>query len=148
MISGKKCKDIAGDIALSISNKFFNIIHIIFWIAMSFDNLRVILEDSNIKYEPIMKTLVANLSCDFKWTIAAYIATSLSCNFKIPTLVPIITIDVFLTIFLLMPKSSLEWWKWAEEKSPFNFKVYLIGVTVSSFHLIIENNTPFLILTM
>ena len=137
MISGKKCKDIVVDIALSISIKFFNIIHIIFWLAMSFDNLRVILEDSNIKYEPIMKTLEANLSCDFKWTIAANIAADLCCNFKIPTLVPIITIDVFLTIFLLMPKSSLEWWKWAEEKAPFTFKVYLIGVTVSSFHLII-----------
>ena len=137
MISVKKCKDIAVDTALSISIKFLNTIHICFWIAMSFDNLRVILEDSNIKYEPIMKTLEANLSCDFKWTIAAKIAAKLSCNFKIPTLVPIITIDVFLTIFLLMPKSSLEWWKWAEEKAPFTFKVYLIGVTVSSFHLII-----------
>ena len=137
MISGKKCKDIAVNIALSISIKFLNTIHIIFWIAMSFDNLRVILEDSNVEYEPIMKTLKANLSCDFKWTIAAYIAASLSCDFKIPTLLQIITIDVFLTIFLLMPKSSLECWKWAEEKSPFNFKVYLIGVTVSSFHLII-----------
>ena len=82
MISGKKCKDIAVNIALSISIKFLNTIHIIFWIAMSFDNLRVILADSNIKYEPIMKTLEANLSCDFKWTIAANIADKLSCNYK------------------------------------------------------------------
>ena len=103
---------------------------------MSFDNLRVILEDSNIEYEPIMKTLEANLSCDFKWTIAANIAANLSCPI-IPTLVPMITIDLFLAIFLLMPKSSLEWWEWAEEKAPFTFKVYLIGVTVSSFPLII-----------
>ena len=137
MISVKKCKDIAVDTALSISIKFLNTIHICFWIAMSFDNLRVILEDSNVEYEPIMKTLKANLSCDFKWTIAAYIAANMSCHFKIPALVPIITIDVFLAIFLLIPKSSLEWWKWAEEKAPFTFKVYLIGVTVSSFHLII-----------
>ena len=136
MISVKKCKDIAVDTALSISIKFLNTIHIFFWIAMSFDNLRVILEDSNIEYEPIMKTLEANLSCDFKWTIAANIAANLSCPI-IPTLVPIITIDLFLAIFLLMPKSSLEWWKWAEEKAPFTFKVYLIGVTVSSFPLII-----------
>ena len=93
----------------------------------------------NLKYEPIMKTLEAKLSCDFKWSIADNIAAKLSCNFKIPTLVPIIAINICLIIFTLMPKSSLEYWKLAEVD--LTYVVYLSMMTVSSLHLIIKKKS-------
>ena len=108
-----------------------------------FDNLRVFEpSDPNSKYEPIMKTLEAKLSCDFKWSIADNIAAKLSCP-KIPTLVPIITINVCLIIFTLMPKSSLEYWKLVEVD--LTYVVYLSMMTVSSLHLIIKKNRMTLI---
>ena len=130
MISRKKCKGIA----LSIFIKFTLIIQIIIWTAIICDNLRVFEPSNpNSKYEPIMKTIEARLSCDFKWSIL--VAAKLSCNFKIPTLVPIIAINVCLIIFILMPKSSLEYWKLAEVD--LTYAVYLSTMTVSSLHLII-----------
>ena len=134
MISRRKCKGIA----LSLFIRFTLIIQIIFWTMIMFDNLRVFEpSDPNSKYEPIMKTLEAKLSCDFKWSIADNIAAKLSCP-KIPTLVPIITINVCLIIFTLMPKSSLEYWKLVEVD--LTYVVYLSMMTVSSLHLIIKKS--------
>ena len=133
MISRKRCKGIV----LSIFIRFTLIIQIILWTMIICDNLRVFEPSNpNSKYEPIMKTLEAKLSCDFKWSIADYIAAKLSCNFKIPTLVPIIAINICLIIFTLMPKSSLEYWKLAE--ADLTYIVYLSTMTVSSLHLIIK----------
>ena len=75
---------------------FFNIIQAIFWFLICLDNTRVILplysravgRNPNAKYEPIMKTLEATLSCDFK-----LVGAKLPCDFKIPALVPIITLS-------------------------------------------------------
>ena len=95
MVSRKKCKDIA----LSIFIPFFNIVQAIFWSLISLDNARVFepiysravgnpYSNPNAKYEPIMKTLEATLSCDFK-----LVGAKLPCDFKIPALVPIITLS-------------------------------------------------------
>ena len=155
MISWRKCKDIA----LSIFIKVTLIIQMIFWTAIICDNAMVAflnlfeplyenwLQNSNSKYEPIMKnklvifrnsvlqnplqTLAAKLSCSFKVPVL-----EADCNFKIPALVPIITINVCLIIFTLMPKSFLKYWKWADDKEVLTFIVYLSVVTVSSLHLI------------
>ena len=151
MIFWRKCKDIA----LSIFIRFTLIIQIIFWSLIGLDNTRVSehlyrnwLEDSNSTYEPIMKnklvifrnivlnslhTLAAKLSCDFKVPVL-----EADCNFKIPALVPIITINVCLIIFTLMPKSSLKYWKWADENALLTFIVYLTAVTVSSLHTYLQ----------
>ena len=141
MVSRKKCKNIA----LSIFMPFFNIIQALFWFLICLDNARVIIplyeraagRNPNAEYEPIMKTLEAKLSCDFKWSIADNIAAKLSCP-EIPTLVPIITINVCLIIFTLMPKSSLEYWKLVEVD--LTYVVYLSMMTVSSLHLIIKKS--------
>ena len=135
MVSRKKCKDIA----LSIFIPFFNIVQAIFWSLICLDNARVFEplysravgrpgSNPNSKYEPIMKTLEATLSCDFK-----LVAAKLFCDFKIPALVPIITINICLIIITLMRKSSLEYWKWAEEKAFLTFKLYLTSITVSFY---------------
>ena len=131
---------------------FFNIIQAIFWFLICLDNTRVIEplysraigRNPNAKYEPIMKTLEATMSCDFKLVadkpgiLSVLAAAKLFCNFKIPALVPIITINIGLIIITLMPKSSFEYWKWAEEKAFLTFKLYLTSITVSSsLHLII-----------
>ena len=134
MVSRKKCKDIA----LSIFIPFFNIVQAIFWSLISLDNARVFESlyskavgnpnsNPNAKYEPIMKTLEATLSCDFK-----LVGAKLPCDFKIPALVPIMAINIGLIVITLMPKSSLEYWKWVQEKAVLTFIFYISMKTVST----------------
>ena len=131
MISWRKCKDICKDISLSIFINFTFFIQIIFWIAIGCDNGRVfesLYKNSTYTYEPIMKN---------KLGVSRLIGyPNADCNFKIPALFPIITINVCLIIFTLMPKSSLKYWKWACDKA-FLFFIYHIVITpVSSLHLL------------
>ena len=148
MIFWRKCKDIALSIfIIHPTNLLVYIIHNTFWAAIILDNGRVfesLYKNSTSKYEPIMKNklvglqksplvenLAAKFSCDFKVPVF-----EADCNYKIPALVPIITINVCLIIFSLMPKSSLKYWKWALDKAFLTFVMYLVITPVSSLHFL------------
>ena len=137
MIFWRKCKDIALSILINVTL----FIQIFFCTAMISVNGRVfesLYKNSTSKYEPIMKNKLvilqkSKLSCDFKAPVF-----EADCNYNIPALVPIITINACLIIFTLMPRPSLKYWKWAVDKASFPFIYNLVITPVSSSNFLFK----------